>query len=88
MALPTGKLVHQWKSSGTDYRIVAIGRHTAGYEDKYLMEKAEIDALGGLRWIWVHDWSADGGEIFWRDVIKPIMEAIKQMHFRLEGLEK
>lgn len=81
MALPTGKLVHQWKSGDTDYRIVALGKWSAGYEDVYLLEKAETDSLGGLRWVQVHDWAEEHGEKHWRDVIKPLMEALKQAQF-------
>ena len=81
MALPTGKLVHQWKSGDTDYRVVALGKWSIGYEDSYLLEKAETDSLGGMRWVKVHNWAETDGEIYWRDVVKPLMEALKQAAF-------
>lgn len=81
MALPTGKLVHQWKVGDVEYRIVALGKWSAGYEDSYLLEKAETDSLGGLRWVKVYDWKETDGEIYWRDVVKPLMEALKQATF-------
>ena len=50
----TGTLISKWAADGVCWRLVAIGRWTNGYEDKYVIEKLELDALGAERWIlWV-----------------------------------
>ena len=46
----TGTLIAQWASGNDERRLVAIGTHTRGYEDSYIVEERELDALGSPRW--------------------------------------
>lgn len=53
---PRAKLVHQWLVASTSYRIVAIARATAGYEDIFVLEIRRLDSLGNDRWEEVQRW--------------------------------
>ena len=46
----TGTLIARWVSGNDERRLVAIGTHTRGYEDSYIVEERELDALGAARW--------------------------------------
>jgi len=49
---------------GTKFRVVALARYSAGYEDDYVLERQDTDALGDKQWIKVHAWPVklNGGE--------------------------
>lgn len=55
----TGTLIAQWTDGTTQRRIVAIGTHTRGYEDKYVVEQVTLAALGEPRWEFEHEFSKD-----------------------------
>lgn len=60
--MSAAKKIHQWTSMATvhapvrKFRIVALADRTPGYEDTYVIEEAQLDALGGERWIEVRRW--------------------------------
>lgn len=43
-------LIHEWDYENVRYRLVARGNFSAGYEDEYIIEILEADALGEPRW--------------------------------------
>ena len=58
MSKSRGSLLVEW-SMGTDqYRLIAVGKHTAGYEDIYVIEQLGTDSLGEPCWERVDKWDA------------------------------
>lgn len=57
----TGTLIAEWTSKGQALRLVAQGKHTAGYEDSYVLEKYTNDALGAGCWTRIDGWEAGRG---------------------------
>ena len=74
-----GQLLHAWEHNGIRYRLVAVGKFTAGYEDEIRVEKAVEDSLGGDCWITTHTVQEGDAEAHWRDVVKPLVNAIKDL---------
>jgi hypothetical protein len=70
----TGQLIAQWSTKAGIYRLISIGKFTAGYDDKYVIEKLEPDALGADRWIKHDGWDKDHDE---RSTL--LVQAIKEL---------
>lgn len=51
-----GKLLCEWTADKETYRLITIGRYTAGYEDRYVIEKLGADAIGEPQWTAEHAW--------------------------------
>lgn len=58
MARDTSTLIYAWQSgsSNTRLRAIASGHSTRGYRDNIIVERCEIDALGGERWTTLRKW--------------------------------
>lgn len=51
------KLIYEWATEDkARYRLVALARWTSGYEDEYILECAQTDALGDTRWVKYDQW--------------------------------
>jgi hypothetical protein len=53
---PRATLIHEWDHGKERYRLVAVGRFSAGYEDKLILEKLGSDGLGEPSWSLVMRW--------------------------------
>lgn len=58
--MSTGTLIRQWRSNNKQYRAIGVGRYTAGYRDIVVVERADSDSLGGVRWVEVDRWDCSG----------------------------
>lgn len=47
---PRGQVVRSFDFNKKSYRVVALGKHTAGYQDQILLQEREVDEVGGERW--------------------------------------
>lgn len=61
---------------GTTHRLIARGTYSAGYEDEYILEKSETDALGGERWIEAFSWRPGNARSYARNDEHPSMTAL------------
>jgi hypothetical protein len=72
----TGQLIAQWSTKEGIYRLVSVGKFTPGFDDLFVIEKLEADALGIDRWIKHANWRKDDGE----DTIATLLvAAIKEL---------
>lgn len=51
-------LIHEWDNLDTKerYRLLAVGKWSPGYQDKYIIEMLGQDGLGEPRWDEVVQW--------------------------------
>lgn len=59
MADPKATLIYEWEHDGARHRLVAHGRWSAGYEDRYTVAKLGVDEIGEPRWDVVAAWDKD-----------------------------
>jgi hypothetical protein len=56
MSKERARLVKQWEYGKVSYRLISLAHYTPGYDDEYVLERAEKDALGGRRWVVARTW--------------------------------
>lgn len=59
------KLIWEWDmrvdKETERYRLLAIAKHTPGYEDAYVIEHLDTDSLGEPKWTVIHQWDKEKG---------------------------
>ncbi len=56
-------LVHEWDAGKERYRLVAVGKFSAGYEDEYVIEQLGADAIGEPKWTGHARWKPEPGDV-------------------------
>ena len=51
-------LIYEWADGDDRYRLLSVGKFSAGYEDKFVIERLTADALGEPRWDSCWEWDA------------------------------
>lgn len=51
-------LIHEWDHGKERYRLLAVGRISAGYEDSYVIEELGSDGMGEPRWTAHAQWNS------------------------------
>lgn len=82
----TAKLIATWiRSNGKTeehYRLIGVGKYTAGYTDEYVLERLERDTLGADRWVVSARWGRDNNE-----ALSILADAIGTLRTRLDALQ-
>lgn len=71
-------LIHEWDFEGERFRLVARGKYNQGYEDEYIVEYLDADALGEPRWTpTAHKWDASKKDSIMNVLVGAIKSLIK-----------
>ena len=77
MANSKSALLFDWWGGNAKRRLVAQARATPGYEDSYVLEELQTDAMGDAKWVETHRWSntpTDSLEMLLTSAIKKLIE--------------
>jgi hypothetical protein len=50
---PRGKVERTFDLDKRSFRVVSVGKHSAGYQDSIMLQEREVDEVGGERWMTV-----------------------------------
>ena len=51
------RLITKWFVATKEYRLLAQGSYSTGYEDTIILERDDKDTLGDPRWVTVSQWA-------------------------------
>ncbi len=57
-----GSVITEWDQDKERYRLIARGKWTEGYEDKYIIERLGADGIGEPRWGTVYEFGPNKNE--------------------------